>query len=95
MSMVQKSEPLRVAIGDPMIWFGFINTRRSLLLDFLTIKNLHPVVGNLSPDETQLFLLGGYVMNIRHGPFLFWVCRFSTFLHCKVLWLRRSFATMR
>ena len=41
-SMVQKSEPLRVAIGDPMIWFGFINTRRSLLLDFWTIKNLAP-----------------------------------------------------
>lgn len=39
--MVQKSEPLRVAIGDPMIWVGFINIRRSLLLDFGTIKNLH------------------------------------------------------
>ena len=69
-SMVQKSEPLRVAIGDPMIWVGFINIRRSLLLDFWTIQeSAQAVVGNFSPDETQLFLWGVIRHEYTSWPF--------------------------
>ena len=68
--MVQKSvEPLKVDRSDPMIWFGFSNNRRSVFFDFwIMYQELSPqgqgVVGNLSPDETQLFLLVGYVLNL-------------------------------
>ena len=95
-SMVQKSEPLRVAIGDPMIWFGFINTRRSLLLDFWTIKNLAPRGWTPFPWWNAAISPGGIRHEYTSWPFfILGVPVFRTFLHCKVLWLRRSFATMR